>query len=62
MLDNYVKNETSILHSPESNNFFYKDSPVKIITVFSDKKNPIALVENKDGEIFEVLKDSLYEK
>ncbi len=34
--------------------YVYKDSTVTIITVFADDKNPTAIVEDKNGEIFEV--------
>lgn len=59
MLNNYTKTHTPILHSPECDTYKYKDIKVKIITVFSDKKTPIALVEDENGEIFEVPRDSL---
>jgi hypothetical protein len=59
MLENYKNTQNKILHSPECDTYTYKDTTVKIITVFTDKKVPIALVENEQGEIFEVPKDSL---
>ncbi|MFT5661447.1 MAG: hypothetical protein ACI9TV_002093 [Sulfurimonas sp.] len=59
MLNNYTTTRTTMLHSPECDTFTYKDMKVKIITVFSDQKIPIALVENENGEMFEVPRDSL---
>jgi len=50
---------TQILHTLESNQYTYKNTLVKIITVFSDKKGAIALVEDENGEIFEVPKEDL---
>jgi len=59
MLNNYSNAPRQVLHSPELNTYTYNETPVKIITVFTDKKIAIALVENEKGEIFEVPKDSL---
>ncbi|MDF1875668.1 hypothetical protein JHD48_07970 [Sulfurimonas sp. SAG-AH-194-I05] len=39
--------------------FTYKGATVKVITVFNHKINPTALVEDKDGNIFPVEKNSL---
>ena len=59
MLNNYTSTQTQILHTPKCDTYIYKDSQVKIITVFTDKKTPIALVEDENGEIFEVPRDTL---
>lgn len=39
--------------------YTYEGTAVKIITVFNHKINPTALVEDKDGNIFPVQKNSL---
>ncbi len=39
--------------------YTYKDQTVKIITIFTDNEKSIALVEDENGELFEVEKDSL---
>lgn len=39
--------------------YIYKDRVVTIITSFADDKNPTAIVEDKDGEIFEVPRSEL---
>ncbi len=39
--------------------FTYEGKVVKVITVFNHKKNPTALVEDLNGNIFPVQKDSL---
>ncbi|MDB2562216.1 hypothetical protein N9X61_01280 [Sulfurimonas sp.] len=59
MLNSYSNSPRQILHSPECDTFTHNDTKVKIITVFTDQKNAIALVENEKGEIFEVPRDSL---
>jgi len=50
---------SQILHCSEDDLFTYNGSKVKIITVFSDSKDSIALVEDENGELFEVERDSL---
>ncbi len=50
---------SQILHNSDDETLTYKGTPVKIITVFNDSKGSIALVEDEDGELFEVPKDSL---
>jgi hypothetical protein len=47
------------LHSVKEEKFNYNGSLVKLITVFNDSKGAIALVEDENGEVFEVAKDSL---
>lgn len=59
MLNNYSNSSRQVLHAPECDTFIYNDVKVKIITVFTDKKHAVALVENEEGEIFEVPRDSL---
>ena len=39
--------------------YTYKESIVKIITIFNDGDTSIALVENEGGELFEVPRNSL---
>ena len=39
--------------------YTYNDATVKIITIFTDNEKSIALVEDENGELFEVEKDSL---
>jgi len=48
-----------MLHGSEEITYKYNDTKVKIITVFSDSNGSIALVEDENGELFEVAKDSL---
>jgi hypothetical protein len=63
MLDHYTnthhQKHQKVLHTHETDTYLYENKVVKIITVFTDSKNPIALVEDEQGEIFEVPKDSL---
>lgn len=60
---NHLNNQTTLpskmLHSRDDETFTYNGSEVKIITVFSDEKDAIALVEDENGELFEVSRDSL---
>ena len=58
-LNNFSTLPSQMLHSTEEELFTYDDSKVKIITVFSDSKGSIALVEDESGELFEVPRDSL---
>lgn len=58
-LNNLSTLPSQMLHSTEEELFTYDDSKVKIITVFSDSKGSIALVEDESGELFEVPRDSL---
>jgi len=44
----------------ECETYRYKESVVKIITVFSDNGKSTALVEDENGELFEVPKEALY--
>ena len=43
----------------EEDTYTYEGTLVKVITVFNHKIRPTALVEDKDGNIFPVQKDSL---
>ncbi|WP_415396385.1 hypothetical protein [Sulfurimonas sp. CS5] len=43
----------------EADTYTYNDSQVKIITVFTENGKLTALVEDENGELFEVAKDSL---
>ncbi len=48
-----------LMHSSQEETFTYKESKVKIITVFSDARESTALVEDENGEIFQVRRDDL---
>jgi len=48
-----------ILRTSDDETFTYNGNSVKIITVFTDGGTSIALVEDENGELFEVPKDSL---
>jgi len=48
-----------MLHNSDNETYLYKDSQVKIITVFTDNGKSTALVEDENGELFEVERDSL---
>jgi len=48
------------LKDSEDERFKYKNSFVKIITVFSDNGKKTALVEDDKGEMFEVCRDALH--
>ena len=61
-LNNSSTIPSQMLHSNDDEIFTYKGSSVKIITVFSDSKGSIALVEDENGELFEVPRDSLNDK
>ncbi|MBU1217882.1 hypothetical protein KJ870_00015 [bacterium] len=50
------KNSSQTPHNSEQETYMYKETKVKIITVFD---NSIALVEDENGEVFEVEKDAL---
>ncbi len=58
-LNNSSTLPSQMLHSTEEELFTYNDLKVKIITVFSESKGSIALVEDENGEVFEVPRDSL---
>jgi hypothetical protein len=45
-----------LLQNSESETYTYKEKKIKIITVFD---NSIALVEDENGELFEVKKNAL---
>lgn len=56
-----TRNSTSIrssqlLHNSDNTTYTYNEMQVKIITVFDER---IALVEDENGEVFEVSKDAL---
>ncbi|QOY53828.1 hypothetical protein HUE87_07940 [Candidatus Sulfurimonas marisnigri] len=48
-----------LLHSSEEETIIYNGKVVKIITVFNDARGATALVENEDGDIYQVPKSSL---
>ena len=50
---------TKPLHNPDNDTYTYNGTKVKIITVFTDNGVSTALVENKNGDLFEVAKDKL---
>ena len=47
------------LNNSNEKTYIYNDTEVKIITVFNDKDKSIALVEDANGEMFEVDKNAL---
>jgi len=47
------------LNKSNDDTYLYNGIEVKIITVFKDKEKAIALVEDANGEMFEVDKSSL---
>jgi len=58
-LNNSSTTSSQTFHNNQEDVYTYNGSRVKVITVFSDLKGPIALVEDENGELFEVAKDSL---
>jgi len=50
---------SQILHTNDEETFIYNGSTVKIITVFNDKNEATALIEDENGEIFQVPRNSL---
>jgi hypothetical protein len=46
-------------NNSETDTYTYNDSQVKIITVFTEDGKATALVEDENGELFEVDRDSL---
>ena len=50
---------TKPIQTSVEESYTYKESIVKIITIFNDGDTSIALVENEGGELFEVPKNSL---
>ena len=58
-LKHSITSPTPLMHSIEEETFTYKDTRVKIITVFNDEKESTALVEDEHGEIFQVRRDDL---
>ncbi len=58
-LNHSTPRTSPLLHSNEEETFTYKDSKVKIITVFNDSRESTALVEDENGEIFQVRRDDL---
>ncbi len=57
-----VNNNTSSsqsFHNQDVDTYMYKNTKVKIITVFKDSGKATALVEDENGELFEVARDSL---
>ncbi len=58
-LTNVSPTSSQILHSSDDELFTYKGLSVKVITIFNDSKGSIALVEDENGELFEVPNDAL---
>jgi hypothetical protein len=48
----------SEIHTDEKN-YIYNGSIVKVITVFNDKNGSTAIIEDENGDIYEVPKDSI---
>ena len=56
------KNLTRVIaEQNQEYNALYKDRKVKIITSFKSKEKTIALIEDENGEIYEVSKEYIYE-
>lgn len=51
----------SYTNHSQTDTYTYNNSQVKIITVFTENGKSTALVEDENGELFEVAKDSLKE-
>ena len=47
------------INNSQNDTYTYNNLEVKIITVFTDNGVSTALVEDENGELFEVLRDSL---
>ena len=45
----------------ETNIYTYNNTQVKIITIFTENEKSTALVEDENGKMFEVARDSLRE-
>ena len=58
-LKHSIPQSTPLMYSCEEETYSYKDSTVKIITVFNDARESTALVEDENGEIFQVRRDDL---
>ncbi len=43
----------------DEDTYMYKETIVKVITIFNDYNGSIALVENEGGELFEVPQNAL---
>ena len=54
-----LNNYKQTLHTSANETFTYNGQTVKIITVFHDNTESTALVEDENGEIFQVPKNSL---
>ena len=50
---------SQVLHTNEEETFTYNGSSVKIITIFNDSREPTALIEDENGEIYQVPKNAL---
>ncbi len=57
-LDNNTTSSKAF-HNQDVDTYMYKNTKVKIITVFTDSGKATALVEDENGELFEVARDSL---
>ncbi len=57
-LNNNISSSQSF-HNQEIDTYLYKNMKVKIITVFTDSGKATALVEDENGELFEVARDML---
>lgn len=58
-INNYNSISSQSFHNVDNDTYTYKNSQVKIITVFTDSRESTALVEDENGEIFQVPRDSL---
>ena len=60
-LNNFNTTTSQVLRSNDNDIYTYNGLRVKIITVFSDTRESIALVEDENGDILQVPKSSLRE-
>ena len=58
-LNHSTINSSTLIRDCEEEVFTYNNTQVKIITVFNDDKGSTALVEDENGEIFQVPRASL---
>jgi len=49
----------SYTNTSETDTYIYNDTQVKVITIFTEDGKSTALVEDENGELFEVEKNSL---
>ncbi|WP_455756274.1 hypothetical protein [Sulfurimonas sp.] len=58
-LNNFNTTTSQVLRNSDDDVYIYNGVKVKIITVFNDSRESTALIENENGEILQVPKNSL---